>query len=127
MTTHDGAAQSDGPTSGEPARTVHIVVEHPHGLPRLVAIDSSPILVGRGPNCDIALDDDQVSREHARFVIRDDRVIVRDLGSRNGTYVNGAAIVGDVVIGDEDLVAIGRARLAVRRNWAAPAAISGTC
>ena len=121
MTAHQAIPGSDGAS----ARTVHIVVEHPHALPRLVAFDSSPILVGRGPNCTIALDDDQVSREHAQFVVRDDRVIVRDLGSRNGTFVNGAAIVGDVVVGDDDLVAIGRARLAVRRNWTTPT-VSGT-
>jgi pSer/pThr/pTyr-binding forkhead associated (FHA) protein len=126
MSEHAGGPPSERRSSAGSARTVHIVVEHPHALPRLVAIDSSPILVGRGPDCTIALDDDQVSREHAQFVVRDDRVLVRDLGSRNGTYVNGAVIVGDVAIGDDDLVTIGRARLAVRRNWTAAAAISGT-
>jgi pSer/pThr/pTyr-binding forkhead associated (FHA) protein len=100
--------------------SIHLVVEHPHSLPRLVAVTASSLLVGRGRECAIVLDDEQVSREHAMFLIDGDRVVIRDLGSHNGTYVNGAAVVGDITLSDDDLVSIGRARLAIRRNWSPP-------
>jgi pSer/pThr/pTyr-binding forkhead associated (FHA) protein len=101
------------------AHLVHLVVEHPHALPRLVAVAGPTVTVGRDPDCGIVVDDDQVSREHAVFLVDGDRVAVRDLGSHNGTFVNGAAVVGDIEISDNDLVSIGRARLAVRRQWSA--------
>lgn len=108
--------------AGVPGSTnsVHIVVEHPHSMPQLVAFTDRAIVVGRGADCAITVDDDQVSREHAMFRVDGDRVTIRDLGSRNGTFVNGAAVVGDIELSDDDLVAIGRARLAVRRNWSPP-------
>ena len=102
---------------GNGGHSIHVVVEHPHTQPRLVAITGSRVVVGRAPECEIVVDDELVSREHAMFLVDGDRVSLRDLGSHNGTFLNGAAVVGDVMVSDDDLVAIGRARLAVRRNW----------
>jgi pSer/pThr/pTyr-binding forkhead associated (FHA) protein len=47
------------------------------------------ILAGRAPTADLRIDDPRVSRLHARIEMRDDGVYVEDLGSRNGTTVNG--------------------------------------
>ena len=47
------------------------------------------IVVGRDPSCDITLDHSLLSRRHAEFVTANDLVVVRDLGSRNGVFVNG--------------------------------------
>jgi len=61
------------------------------------------IVVGRDPICDITYDDALLSRQHAEFVAAGDQVTVRDLGSRNGVFVNGAKIAerrlhsGDIV------------------------------
>jgi pSer/pThr/pTyr-binding forkhead associated (FHA) protein len=75
-------------------------------------LDSAPLLVGRGGQNDIALGGDEfASARHARVEPRRDGVWVHDLGSTNGTYVNGAQIdrprrlaPGDVVrIGETDL------------------------
>jgi predicted component of type VI protein secretion system len=48
------------------------------------------LVVGRDPLCDISSDNSLLSRRHAEFVVRGADVLVRDLGSRNGVYVNGA-------------------------------------
>ena len=48
--------------------------------------------IGRGETCHLRPNSEQVSREHAEFTISGDVVIVRDLGSRNGTLVNGKAL-----------------------------------
>lgn len=61
------------------------------------------IVVGRDPGCEISHDDSLLSRRHAEFVTAGEVVTIRDLGSRNGVFVNGARAaeqrleVGDVV------------------------------
>lgn len=72
-------------------------------------------IAGRGANCDIFLGDVTVSREHARFCIEDDVLRVQDLGSTNGTYVNGSwADAYALSAGDE--VIIGKFHLIVARG-----------
>jgi hypothetical protein len=77
-----------------------------------VVLNSAPLTVGRGEQNDVGLEADEfASAEHARFDPRRDGVWVTDVGSTNGTYVNGARIqrprklaAGDVVrIGETDL------------------------
>jgi pSer/pThr/pTyr-binding forkhead associated (FHA) protein len=53
-----------------------------------VDLEGKESTVGRSPDCDIVLDADGVSREHARFLMSGGRVVVEDLESRNGTFVN---------------------------------------
>jgi pSer/pThr/pTyr-binding forkhead associated (FHA) protein len=75
-------------------------------------LDSAQVTIGRGGQNDLALNgDDFASARHARFEPRRDGVWIQDLGSTNGTYVNGARIDrprklthGDVVrVGETDL------------------------
>jgi hypothetical protein len=75
-------------------------------------LNSSQLTIGRGRQNDIALPEDEyASARHARFEPRQDGVWVQDLGSTNGTYLNGARLEhprrltsGDIVrIGDTDL------------------------
>jgi hypothetical protein len=47
------------------------------------------LVLGRGPDCDIAFENDSVSRVHARLVFRDGTWVIQDLDSTNGTIVNG--------------------------------------
>jgi pSer/pThr/pTyr-binding forkhead associated (FHA) protein len=72
------------------------------------------VLVGRAPSADLRLDDPQVSRLHARIEMRDDGVYVEDLGSRNGTCVNGANVVGSRSLRVDDEVEIGAASIIFR-------------
>ena len=53
---------------------------------------SGEILIGRAPECDIIIDDSTVSYNHARLIIANGRITVIDLGSSNGTFVNGTAV-----------------------------------
>jgi len=70
------------------------------------------IVVGRDPSCEISHDDSLLSRRHAEFVSEREVTTVRDLGSRNGVFVNGARVV-ECVLEAGDVVQIGplRARL----------------
>ena len=69
--------------------------------------------VGRMPGCWLVLDDDLVSRTHARFHVSRDETAVEDLGSRNGTFLNGERLHGRTVLKDGDRVRIGRELIAV--------------
>jgi len=69
--------------------------------------------IGRGENCQLRPNSEQVSREHAEFAITAEKVIVRDLGSRNGTIVNGQTLTGPCTLKDSDLVQVGPLTFAV--------------
>jgi hypothetical protein len=72
------------------------------------------ILVGRAQSADLRLDDPQVSRLHARIEMRDDGVYVEDLGSRNGTRVDGANVTGSRCLRVNDEIQIGAASIIFR-------------
>jgi pSer/pThr/pTyr-binding forkhead associated (FHA) protein len=67
-------------------------------------------LIGRSPDCDIFLDDVTVSRRHAELLREGDRLVIRDLGSLNGTFVNRRRIES-AVLEDDDELQIGKYRL----------------
>ncbi len=72
------------------------------------------ILVGRAPSADVRIDDPRVSRLHARIEMRDDGVYVEDLGSRNGTLVDGAPVASSRQLSSGDEITIGTASIIFR-------------
>jgi hypothetical protein len=79
-------------------------------------LDSAAVSVGRGPHNDLALDaDDFVSVRHARIEPRRDGVWVEDVGSTNGTYVNGARLEEPRRLQPGDVVRIGQTDLRYER------------
>ena len=69
------------------------------------------IMIGRGSDCQLILDDDYVSTRHARVVGSPNGIYVEDLGSTNGTYVNGQRITAPTTITLADTVRIGKAMM----------------
>ena len=74
-------------------------------------IRSDSIVVGRHPYCDVVLNNNAVSREHARLTKRGDGVYVEDLHSRNGVWVNGVKIAEPTRIYSRDSLQVGDATL----------------
>jgi pSer/pThr/pTyr-binding forkhead associated (FHA) protein len=72
------------------------------------------ILVGRAPSADVRIDDPRVSRLHARIEMRDDGVYVEDLGSRNGTLVDGQPVANSRPLASGDEITIGTASIIFR-------------
>lgn len=70
--------------------------------------------LGRADENDIVLSGDLVSRKHARLHVRGEELVVEDLGSRNGSKVNGEPLTGSRAIAVGDYVAVGENTLAVR-------------
>jgi diguanylate cyclase (GGDEF)-like protein len=64
-------------------------------------------VVGRSPTVQIIVNEASVSRQHARFVTQADSVLVEDLGSSNGTFVNDVRTDGLVKLNDGDIVRLG--------------------
>lgn len=72
-------------------------------------LDQIPAVIGRSSECDIVLPKRQISRRHAQIEQDDDGYLLRDLGSKNGTYVNGDRVRGEpyrLQDGDEIQIAL---------------------
>ncbi|MEU3460975.1 DUF1707 and FHA domain-containing protein [Streptomyces sp. NPDC006733] len=74
---------------------------------RLPEPGPQPLRIGRAPVCDLRLGHDSVSRTHAELRYQDDAWLLSDLGSLNGTHVNGLRITGTVRVHPGDHVAFG--------------------
>jgi pSer/pThr/pTyr-binding forkhead associated (FHA) protein len=69
--------------------TPRLVVSLPNGLTRELVLTGASVTIGRHASCDLVLDDDAVSRTHARVERTDGGFALLDLGSSNGLHVNG--------------------------------------
>ena len=72
--------------------------------PARAAISTDPFAVGRSPSCNLQIDESHVSHRHAQFRFRGDELRVRDLGSTNGTFVNGDEVLGERSLSGGDIV-----------------------
>jgi hypothetical protein len=80
-------------------------------LPRA---DGVRLVVGRAPNCDCVVPEDSVSRRHLELWRDGGRSFLRDLGSRNGTRLNGMRVSGRVEVRAGDRVSLGDATYRLR-------------
>ena len=87
-------------------------ITEPGGRQRTVALDGRTMRIGRAAECEIALDDPQVSRQHARLQSRNGVLLLADVGSTNGTRVNGQRI-REVALGVGDRIEVGGTELLV--------------
>lgn len=86
-----------------------VVEQSPHARSgsAFVIPPGAPMIAGRGADVDIHLPDTFVSSHHVRVEARSDGLLVEDLGSTNGTFVNGKEIAGSVMTGPGDRVTVG--------------------
>jgi hypothetical protein len=97
-----------------------LLVSSPDGGPdggrqRTYEITTPLVILGRGTDCDLRLVDPGVSRHHAEIRVEDGDVVLVDLGSTNGTFVNGQPI-RRVPLTDGTRVTLGRTTLVFRRD-----------
>ncbi|MDQ0993688.1 DUF1707 and FHA domain-containing protein [Streptomyces sp. V3I7] len=79
-------------------------------LPKLLlphAASTGPLCIGRGPGSGLRLNHETVSRAHAELSLQGGTWVLRDLGSTNGTTVNGRRVVGVAVVREGDQVGFG--------------------
>ena len=78
-------------------------------------LEQAPILIGRGHDAAIRLDDDYVSTRHARIAASGDQWFVEDLGSTNGTYIGSVRITQPTTLTLGTQVRIGKTILELRK------------
>jgi pSer/pThr/pTyr-binding forkhead associated (FHA) protein len=71
-------------------------------LNQVLVLRTFPCVVGRRPECDYQLACPVISRRHCALSLREGRVWIEDLGSRNGTRLNGQPVVGLISLHDGD-------------------------
>ncbi|HSQ59600.1 MAG TPA: FHA domain-containing protein, partial [Acidobacteriota bacterium] len=76
-------------------------------------LETTPVRIGRTSQNAVRIDDRSVSREHAEIVLRDGRVLISDLRSHNGTWLNGSRLRRPAEIHEGDRIQVGRVELRV--------------
>jgi two-component system, NtrC family, response regulator AtoC len=117
MSTHDQTLEAGDLTSAVPPGAsdraflvVYLGGEGGEGRSRVVELpDGVEVTFGRSRGCTISIDHDKASRNHARVIRRQAEITVEDLGSRNGTRVNGQRIEGVTRVAAGDEISIGPA------------------
>jgi hypothetical protein len=92
-----------------------VVVTQGSNVGASAALAQGPILIGRGTDAAIKLDDDYVSTRHARIAASGDQWFVEDLGSTNGTYIGTVRITQPTTITLGTQVRIGKTILELRK------------
>lgn len=86
---------------------VRLKVMHGPSAGKEIKISKAPFVIGRQDDCHLRPKSDAISRRHCELVFGESQVIIRDLGSKNGTYVNGDRVVGDRVLKLGDHLKVG--------------------
>ena len=100
------------PRRGEPTQ---VVILDGSNQGDVVPLSQAPLLIGRGTDAAIRLDDDYVSTRHARIASSGDQWYVEDLGSTNGTYLGSSRITQPTAIQLGTQVRIGKTTLELRK------------
>jgi pSer/pThr/pTyr-binding forkhead associated (FHA) protein len=103
------------PPSTRRGSPTHVLVTEGSNAGARADLDQAPILIGRGSDAAIRLDDDYVSTRHARIAASGDQWFVEDLGSTNGTYVGTVRITQPTTITLGTQVRIGKTIVELRK------------
>ena len=87
-----------------------VVLTPPKGKATSVALGMTPVVVGTDPECDLIVDDARVSRKHCSLTLGERGVVLRDLGSKNGTFIDKIQI-REVFLDPKVRVTLGSSRL----------------
>ncbi len=103
---------------------LRLQVSPPQGAPFEVAVDRDPTVIGRSTSSDVAVNDRFMSRHHARLRRSGEGWLIEDLGSRNGTFVNGDRVATATAVVPGDVITISASVIRVFEE-VAPAALPG--
>lgn len=102
-------------TAGHFAKKVMLVINEEGEIQRSVdVLIKGKYTMGRSAKCNLSFNDKGMSREHCAFDYINGTLVIQDLGSTNGTTVNGIALKGPYCINDGDVIKFGRTKITVR-------------
>lgn len=90
-----------------PAASFRLGITAPGGAHHVFALEGGEATVGCGEGCDLLLEGEGVAPRHARLVVSDDRLVLADLRSEGGTYLNGERLTAPQVLRRDDVVRVG--------------------
>jgi len=93
--------------------SIEVIVYPPGEGPVRCTLDESPVTVGRGAGCSIPVRDRFLSRQHLEFVSKGGSWFVRDLGSANGSWLNGRRVEGAERLRQGDTLSLGETEIVV--------------
>ena len=93
----------------------HVAITEGANAGETISLDLAPLLIGRGSDAAIRLDDDYVSTRHARIAASGDQWFVEDLGSTNGTYIGASRLTQPTTLQLGTQVRIGKTTLELRK------------
>src|SRR5919202_504167 len=103
-----------------------IIIQEKGGEQRRMVFNKPEVTIGRVQGNDIVLPKGNVSKRHARIVLKDGKFIIVDLKSTNGTYVNGRKITSPLVIKSTDKIYIGDYTLSIEEGAGAAQGAAST-
>ena len=103
------------PTKRPRGAPTHVAIVEGANAGEKISLDQAPLLIGRGSDAAIRLDDDYVSTRHARIASSGDQWFVEDLGSTNGTYIGSQRLSQPAVLQLGSQVRIGKTTLELRK------------
>jgi pSer/pThr/pTyr-binding forkhead associated (FHA) protein len=93
----------------------HVAIVEGANAGETASLDAAPLLIGRGSDAAIRLDDDYVSTRHARIAASGDQWFVEDLGSTNGTYLGSQRLTQPATLQLGSQIRIGKTTLELRK------------
>ena len=123
---NDGAAAAAPPRKGKKAKPpkqpkprrgapTHVLVVEGRSQGDRADLANAPILIGRGADAAIVLDDDYVSTRHARIAASGDQWFVEDLGSTNGTYIGSQRLTQATAVQLGTRIRVGKTTLELKK------------
>jgi pSer/pThr/pTyr-binding forkhead associated (FHA) protein len=93
----------------------HVAITEGANAGETISLDQAPLLIGRGSDAAIRLDDDYVSTRHARIAASGEQWFIEDLGSTNGTYIGSSRLTQPTTLQLGTQVRIGKTTLELRK------------
>ncbi len=108
--------------AGRKAPVITLAVQRGGEPPQVYRFEQIEITLGRDPICEVPIDDETVSARHARLAYHHGQWWLEDLGSTNGTMLNGELLTTPTVVISGDEIRCGRTALTLTLNASAPVA-----
>jgi pSer/pThr/pTyr-binding forkhead associated (FHA) protein len=86
---------------------IHLLPAHASGQEQRILVQGPEFCIGRDGTCDLCVTNMSVSRRHAVLMTYESKPVVRDLGSRNGTFVNGKIVRDECELRHNDTLRVG--------------------
>ncbi|MCO5170583.1 MAG: FHA domain-containing protein [Planctomycetes bacterium] len=112
------AGDEAAPAARDDAASFQLAVTSPEGESSVHDFDQDVVTIGRDPGCALVLDSMLVSRRHAEVRRNDAFLAVVDLGTANGTFLNGKRVGGLTLLNDGDVIVLGKFQVKVRATSA---------